>query len=146
MIILRNKIYSEDESENNLDSTSKKYLAGAAGLAGTGGYLVGTSGSKTYRKKVKSLIKSMTKSNEKRDSESLKLIDSLVKKGITDESVINNELVNLERKYHVDRNQALKKLKNKLENRKLAGRTALVGAAGLTAAAGYRYYKNKNKK
>ena len=43
MIILRNKKFSSKKEQSDLDKTSKKYLAGSAGLAGLGGYLIKTS-------------------------------------------------------------------------------------------------------
>ena len=100
MIILRNKKFSLKKEQSDLDKTSKKYLAGSAGLAGLGGYLV-----KTSNTPVK------IKTDEELKSEGLKIFDRLQ----------NREINNV-------------------------GRHALVGAAGLTAAAGYRYYRNKKKK
>lgn len=129
MIILRNKKFSSKKEQSDLDKTSKKYLAGSAGLAGLGGYLV-----KTSNTPVK------IKTDEELKSEGLKIFDKLQNKEI------NKDTYHKEVDKLFERNEAAKKLKTKLGIKKNVGQYALVGAAGLTAAAGYRYYRNKKKK
>lgn len=143
MIILRDKIYSKDESKDNLDSTSKKYLVGAAGLAGTGGYLVGTSGRKSFEKGVKAISKVTRGKKQLESKEVPELIESLAAKGIGDPEVYREEIRGLYDRHFKGRSKALKNLKSKLRTKRSIGQYALAGAAGLTAAAGYRYYKNK---
>lgn len=152
MIILRNKKFSSKKEQSDLDKTSKKYLAGSAGLAGLGGYLV-----KTSNTPVK------IKTDEELKSEGLKLFDKLQKekKRLEDaQSTANPEMLDKIKKrlaeeestYHkeidklFEKNKAAKRLKTRLGIKKSVGQHALVGAAGLTAAAGYRYYRNKKKK
>ena len=129
MIILRNKKFSSKKEQSDLDKTSKKYLAGSAGLAGLGGYLV-----KTSNTPVK------IKTDEELKSEGLKLFDKLQNREIN-EGTYHKEIDKL-----FKNNETAKKLKMKLGIKKNVGQHALVGAAGLTAAAGYRYYRNKKKK
>lgn len=129
MIILRNKKFSSKKEQSDLDKTSKKYLAGSAGLAGLGGYLV-----KTSNTPVK------IKTDEELKSEGLKLFDKLRNREIN-EGTYHKEIDKLFKK-----NETAKKLKTRLGIKKNIGQHALVGAAGLTAAAGYRYYRNKKKK
>ena len=129
MIILRNKKFSSKKEQSDLDKTSKKYLAGSAGLAGLGGYLVKTSNTPVN-----------IKTDEELKSEGLKIFDRLQNREI------NKDTYHKEIDKLFEKNKAAKRLKTKLGIKKNVGRHALVGAAGLTAAAGYRYYRNKKKK
>jgi len=152
MIILRNCEFSSNEKEEdgkrkkNFDKTSKGYLAGAAGLAGTGGYLVGTSGRKAFEKGVKAISKATRGKKQLESKEVPELVESLAARGVADPDVYREEIRNLYDIHFKGRSKALKNLKSKLRTKRSAGQYALAGAAGLTAAAGYRYYKNKKDK
>ena len=143
MIILRNKLYTKSEKDNDLDNTSKAYLAGAAGLAGTGGHLIRTSGKKAYKKKLEPLYKKI-KPDYKLQKD-YKKIEQMV----AGEIPMNPRFAQKFQK-QIEKNAKtkvqIKKVKGNLSKRRGAGQLAIVGGLGLVSAAGYRYHRNKNKK
>ena len=146
MIVLRDRTYSsslKDDIKENLDDVSKKYAAGAVGAAIPAGYLLKTSGKKSFRKKIKPLLDKFVYPEEIH-----RKADEWVKKLRSGE--MSAEQVDRETKV-IDQNninikRSIGKAKRGSKLRGTLGRGLTAVSLGLGAAAGYRYYKNKQRK
>lgn len=136
MIILRSNLYSS--KKDNLDNPTKAYLAGSVGFLGAGGYKLKTATKNSFKKK---LIKGVLPREE---------IGKILDAQLLHQPVASEEelLEKYAKKYLelTERNRrVVKKAKQSIINGRIAGRALLATGVGLGTAAGYRYYKNKQK-
>lgn len=132
MIILRSNLYSS--KKDNFDNPTKAYLAGSAGFLGTGGYLLKTATKNSFKKKLKSIGPVLPEKV---------LTQAAGAQGGTEEELITRYL-ELKEKNNKNKQQ-ISRARRSIINRRIAGRALLAAGVGLGTAAGYRYYKNKQK-
>ena len=139
MIILRNKLYSS--WKDDVDDVSKKYALGSIGFLGSGGYFLGTSRKKSFKKKLKKILDD---NYVDRDKILKDIAQKYHRREISDQDArrMANDML--------DREDALKKIikkaKSKINRKQMAGRGLTSVGIGLGTAAGYRYYKNRQEK
>lgn len=79
MLILRDKTYSSQQKDDTFDKTTAGYVAGAGGLMGSGGALIGTSTKKAEEKAIKKLNKNIDNEISKLPDRELKEAKEAVK-------------------------------------------------------------------